>query len=89
MKAIISSSYKKKLPCFRYSDAFIYVISFMSAARLFFLLLFIGQFINHKTYYLLHMMFHVSSNSHNSVIIFTKDGDIFPTAFLGRMAWGF
>lgn len=79
-KAIIFCSYKKKLLCFGNTDAFIYLISFMFAARLFFLLLFIGQFINHKMYYFLHTMFSISSNSHNSFIIFTKDEDLLSTS---------
>lgn len=89
MKVIISYSYKKKLLCFEHTDAFIYLISFMFAVRLLFLLLFIGQFINHKMYYLLHVMFHISSNCHNSFLTFTKDEDILSTAPLCRMPWGF
>lgn len=46
MKAIISRSYEKKLLCFRNADDFIDLTSFMSGAGLFFLLMFIGQFIN-------------------------------------------
>ena len=89
MKAIISCSYKKKLLCFENIDAFIYLISFMFAVRLFSLFLFIGQFINHKTYYFVYVMFNISSNIHNSFLTFTKDEDILSTAPLCRMPWGF